>query len=67
MENFIECRCESCGLNFLVSADLLDEIEHLTCPSCQEPVSLEDDDEPYEAEDEDVPDGGDDVGVDEPY
>lgn len=39
----IEYSCEGCGMDFSVRSDVADE--DLTCPVCQEPVSIGDSDE----------------------
>ena len=42
MEDVITYTCSSCGLEFMVGSDALDDLEDddLTCPACQEPVSV---------------------------
>ena len=66
MSDHVECACESCGLEFLIREDLIDEIEDTqTCPACQEPahtggVEFED------YEDDEYPDDDGDGDGDDP-
>ena len=45
-EGDIEYSCEDCGMEFSVQSDIADE--ELTCPVCQEPVSIGDSNDPEE-------------------
>ena len=59
-EGDIEYSCEECGMEFSVESDVADE--DLTCPVCQEPVSIGDSDEleeEWEDSDEDQDDDED--------
>ena len=49
MSGNIEFSCEECGMEFSVPSDVpqVDE-EDLTCPVCQEPVSIGDSNDPEE-------------------
>ena len=48
MNGDIEFSCEDCGMEFSVPPDVIQTDEDLTCPVCQEPVSIGDSDEPEE-------------------
>ena len=45
-EGDIEYSCFDCGMEFSVQSDIADE--ELTCPVCQEPVSIGDSNDPEE-------------------
>ena len=67
-EGDIEYSCDACGMEFSVPSDVpqMDD-EDLTCPVCQEPVSIGESDDPEEEwedldedqdDDEDPPETG---------
>jgi len=82
MEDVIIFTCSSCGLEFMIASNALDEAEDddLSCPACEEPVTIDEDDNQWsngrDDEEDEVNDdgrppddwggaGGDAVGVTE--